>query len=266
VDVQSLGFRTDLMLRRLGGADVEDRGDHLVVRTPANPNFYWGNFLLVPPLGPGDGTRWLQAFTESFPDARHVAIGVDGTGGVLGDDAAFRDAGLVPGVDVVLTASTLRAPGTPRPAADLRPLAGDDDWAQSVAFRVAAGPRDDPAQRAFAAARQAELRAQADAGHGVYVGAFVDGVLVAELGCYVTDDGLARFQSVETAEAHRRRGLASALMVLAERLLRQRHDVEQLVIVADPSYVAIDLYRRLGFRDTERQVQWERTPYQTVRP
>jgi ribosomal protein S18 acetylase RimI-like enzyme len=260
VDVQSLGFRTDLMMRRLGGAVVEDRGSHVVVRTPDNPWFYWGNFLIVPPLGPGDAQSWLDTFAETFPGARHVAIGVDGTGGGLGHAGPLTAAGLEPHVDVVLTASTLRLPGARAIDAVLRPLVSDDDWRRSVAFRVAADGSDDPAHAEFAAARQAELRRQAEDGHGVYVGAFVGDELVAELGCYTDGQGLARFQSVETAPDHRRKGLASALMVLAEQLLRQSHAVDRLVIVADPAYVAIDLYRRLGFVDAERQVQWQRSP------
>ena len=36
----SLGFRTDLALLALGGSEIEDRGRHGVVRTPANPT-YW---------------------------------------------------------------------------------------------------------------------------------------------------------------------------------------------------------------------------------
>jgi hypothetical protein len=42
VDVRSLGLRTELALRVLSGSLVEDRGDHLVVRTPDNPTFWWG--------------------------------------------------------------------------------------------------------------------------------------------------------------------------------------------------------------------------------
>ena len=47
MQVTSLGFRTDLALRVLEGAEVTDRGDYLVVRSPDNPTFYWGNFLLL---------------------------------------------------------------------------------------------------------------------------------------------------------------------------------------------------------------------------
>jgi hypothetical protein len=40
VDVSSLGYRTDLMIRRLSGSEISDRGSHLVIRTPANPYFW----------------------------------------------------------------------------------------------------------------------------------------------------------------------------------------------------------------------------------
>src|SRR4029077_8789356 len=76
--VTSLGFRTDVALRVLEGAETTDRGDYLVVRTRDNPDFYWGNFLLLgawPEPGSADG--WLARFAAEFPAARHVALGVD---------------------------------------------------------------------------------------------------------------------------------------------------------------------------------------------
>ena len=76
--VTSLGFRTDVALRVLEGAEVTDRGDYLVVRSPGNPDFWWGNFLLLAAWpGPGTGDRWLARFAAEFPLARHVALGVD---------------------------------------------------------------------------------------------------------------------------------------------------------------------------------------------
>ena len=78
--IRSLGFRTDVALRVLEGAEVTDRGDYLVVRTLDNPDFWWGNFLLLPRLrGPGQGQDWLARFAAEFPAARHVALGVDTT-------------------------------------------------------------------------------------------------------------------------------------------------------------------------------------------
>ena len=41
------GWLTDIAVLRLSGAHIEDRGDHLVVTSPDNPGYHWGNFLLV---------------------------------------------------------------------------------------------------------------------------------------------------------------------------------------------------------------------------
>ncbi len=57
---------------------MEDRGDHIVIRSPHNPSHWWGNFLLlaqVPP--PGLCQWWLDRFAAEFPGADHVALGFD---------------------------------------------------------------------------------------------------------------------------------------------------------------------------------------------
>src|ERR1700693_6203176 len=90
VEVRSLGYRTDLTARALEGSRVEDRGDYLVLRSPDNPGYWWGNFLLLPSLGPGEAADWLARFAAEFPDARHVTLGVNVTdgAGVAGDELA----------------------------------------------------------------------------------------------------------------------------------------------------------------------------------
>jgi hypothetical protein len=80
MQVTSLGFRTDVALRVGEGAEVADRGDYLVVRTPDNPDYWWGNFLLLAAWPePGTGDRWLARFAAEFPLAQHIALGVDTT-------------------------------------------------------------------------------------------------------------------------------------------------------------------------------------------
>jgi ribosomal protein S18 acetylase RimI-like enzyme len=248
------------MLRRMVGGTVEQRDRYLVVRTDANPTFYWGNFLLFPePPKPGEPEQWLAAFDAEFPDARHVAIGVDGVDGSLGAADEMRTLGFTEDVSVVLTAPDLLQPRPLEAGVDLHLPRHDEEWAQTVEFRIAVDEDDSDLHRTFVERRAGEFRSLTAAGHGVYVAAFVDGVARAALGLFA-EDGLARFQSVETHPDFRGRGLASALLVEAARLVRNQHRIEQLVIVADPSYRAIDIYRRLGFTDTERQVQWLRPP------
>ena len=66
MNIQSLGYRTDLVYPRFDG-EVIDRGDYVVIRTPSNPTFPWGNFLLFaqPPVA-GDLDQWRRLFAEEI--------------------------------------------------------------------------------------------------------------------------------------------------------------------------------------------------------
>ena len=86
MNLVSLGFRTDIALLQSGGSEVDDRGDHLVVRSPHNPTHWWGNFLLLAQVpAPEDSGLWLERFAAAFPGATHVALGFDGTHGSVVD-------------------------------------------------------------------------------------------------------------------------------------------------------------------------------------
>jgi ribosomal protein S18 acetylase RimI-like enzyme len=256
VNVESLGCRTDLALLVAGGSEVEDRGDHLVVRSPHNPTHWWGNFLLLDGApDAADAERWLERFAATFPDADHVAFGVDGTRGQVADLEAWTAAGLVAEAQAVMTADGVRTPRR-RSAAVCRALASDDDWTQSVELRVRCSDgREEPAAfRAYATAQAQTRRQLVAAGHGGWFGAFDSDRLVSQLGLFAAGPGLARFQSVETDPDFRRRGLAGTLIADAVRRVGVGRT---LVIVADPEYVAIDLYRSLGFVVAETQLQAE---------
>jgi ribosomal protein S18 acetylase RimI-like enzyme len=248
MDIQSLGFRTDLAVARLGSTQVEDRGDHVVVRTPDNPSFWWGNFLLVP--SPGDMDRWQRRFKAEFPGASHLAIGVDGTDGRPGDIGDLEA-----DISIVLTASTLTRPAADQPV-EVRRVDSDDEWAQVEAVRASIDDQPDTAaNREFAGRQASAARALCAAGHGAWFGAVVDGVIRSTLGIVAAGDGLARYRNVETHPGFRRRGLARALLVAAGQYAHDQLAAGTLVIVADPDYHAIALYRSLGFTDTEQQVQ-----------
>jgi ribosomal protein S18 acetylase RimI-like enzyme len=255
VDVRSLGFATDLMIRRLAGSEIADRGDYLVVRTPRNPTFYWGNFVLVSPEVPAE--EWLGLFAREFTGAGHVAIGVDGTDGASPGSPPLLESGFELEVSTVLV---LAGPPGDAPAVDhpCRPLRGDDDWAQAAGLRRALGQeqgRLTEGYRVFLDRRVAEARELDRAGHAVHLGAFVDGRLRSCLGLMSDGGGTARYQTVETHPAFRHRGLAGALVEAAGRHGLTNLGASRLVIVADPDGPAVNLYRSLGFRDAEHQVQ-----------
>ncbi|MBL7500255.1 GNAT family N-acetyltransferase [Frankia sp. CNm7] len=259
----SLGFRTDLMVRRLAGARITEHASHLVVATPANPGFWWGNFVLFDhPPRPGDAARWEAVFSGEFPDAAYLALGVDGTDGDPGDAAELARLGVTVEVNSVLTATRLAPLARPAADATIRPLTSDDDWARAVALRLACyeDEASSPDTARFVERQLREERGLCEAGHGAWFGGFVDGQLRAAGGLLGDNDGLARFQSIETHPAHRGRGLASTLLHRAGTWGLRERGAHTLVIVADPDYHAIGLYRALGFTDAERQVQLQREP------
>ena len=263
MDIRSLAYRTDIALRRLGGAQVEDRGDYVVVRSPDNPHFWWGNFLVLPappPASEVDGA--LARFAAEFPEAGHVALGFDGTDGRIEDLAEFARRDFTADASSVLTATDVREPQHPNRDADVRKLATDDDWAQAVELPLRCHDDGSPhdLQRAFTTARFADIRRLVEAGHGAWFGAFIDGLLVAQLGLVRAEPGLGRYQLVETDPGFRRRGLAGTLVHRAARYGLDELGVRTLVMVADPDDVAIRIYRAVGFEDTETQLQVQRSP------
>ena len=258
----SLGFRTDVALRVAEGSEVTDRGGYLVIRSPGNPGFWWGNFLLLR-AWPREGDGWLDRFAAEFPHAGHVAIGVDVTeaGGKL--PAEF--AALEPETSTVLTCAGIRVPRHVNAEAGIRPLESDQDWRQSVelTLRCYGEQRPGDFQQLRSATRrrltQGALDAQAGrAGRAAWFGAFDAGRLVAQLGICDAGGGLARYQDVETDPAARRRGLAGTLVWHAGRFARARLGARTLVIVADPAEGAIRIYRDCGFADAQTQFSFAR--------
>jgi ribosomal protein S18 acetylase RimI-like enzyme len=256
VDVTSLGFRTDLMVLAAGGSEITEHDDYLVVRTPANPTYWWGNYVLFA-HPEGDVQERLELFATELPDAQHVAWGLDSVDGDAGDEAALTAAGFEVERNTVLTTTALTPPRRPVEA-DLRVL-GPDDWAQLLQLRLETYADEEHYTRDFQEGKVAEARALSENGSATWYGAFDGGLLRSALGLVADGKGLGRYQSVETHPDARRRGLAGALVHHAGRQALDA-GAHTLVIVADPEYHAIGLYRALGFTDGEVQAQLTKPP------
>ena len=269
MQVTSLGFQTDLALLRLEGSEIDDRGDHLVVRSPDNPDYWWGNFLLLEQAPTAEASEaWLDRFATTFPRAAHVALGVDDRQGGVGDLAWFATRGFTVEALTVMAATDVHEPANLNTAAVCRPLSSSDDWVQSVELRVRCNELqvDAADYRRFVTAKVAANRRLVEAGHGGWFGAFVDGQLVSQMGLFSAGSGLARFQSVETDPDYRRRGFAGTLVHYMSRYGFDELGARILVMVADPNGPAIDLYRTVGFVATETQLQIERPTARRCEP
>jgi ribosomal protein S18 acetylase RimI-like enzyme len=241
---------------------VERKDGYLVVRSPGNPRHHWGNLLLFDgPPGAGDAPVWERLFDTEFADeprVRHRLFGwdrIDGAAGAAREEFVPRGYELDELVGLVAERGQVRA--HPRENRDvlvraLEPAPGADEelWDAVVELQVAARDPHHPEQahRAFARARQDDLRAHFRAGRGAWYVAVdpASGEVAASCGVVVTGER-GRFQAVETAAAYRRLGIGSRLVVEAA----QRSAAERFVIVADAGYHALGLYESLGFSRRE---------------
>lgn len=255
MNIDSLGFRTDLRLLEMTGSQIEDRGTHLVVRSPHNPTFHWGNFLLLRSLPvPGGEREVVAAFRAEFPEAEHVSVGIDGTRDLTEQVQPFADLGMDLDVGSVLATQTLQEPRPLPDGVEVRQLATDEEWESRarLGFATYGKKTSEATYLTFQRGRDATERDLVARGLGARFGAFVDGEVVSTAAVFLTHAGIARYQNVETHAEHRRQGLAANLVYAAGRHALDTFPQTTLVIVADHDGDAIRLYRSLGFVDRER--------------
>jgi ribosomal protein S18 acetylase RimI-like enzyme len=258
MDVQSLGYRTDLFFPAFEG-EVIDRGSYLVIKTPANPTFYFGNFLLFEdPPGEGDFRKWQELFAEEIgkpPHVQHKAFGWDTTKHDSGVIQPFLDNGYHLEVSVVLTAR--RDDLNQKTSLDftIRQLVSNDDWVQSVENQVNSREPSfsKDGYRVYRQGQAKRCQKMVAAGLGAWFGAFTADRLVSDLGIFCSGD-LGRYQAVQTHHDFRRQGIAWALVFQAAQYAFANHDIDRLVIVAEANSPAQGLYQSIGFQLTENQM------------
>jgi RimJ/RimL family protein N-acetyltransferase len=258
------GWRSDFIVHRHDAVIVE-RDDCIVVRTPDNPTFYWGNFLLLPQAPRDDElAHWLSRFDDEIarlqPASRHRALGVNAPCASIALPSWQRAGFELQRSDVMqLHARRLRAP--------VRAARGE------VAFRSADLPRETDAfvdlqcadtqghspagYREFRRRKMAAVERMRRAGDAQWFGLWCDGVLAADCGL-VRDGPLGRFQHVETHPAWRRRGLCTALVHAVSSWGFAQWGLETITMIADPDDVAIGIYRSLGYASAMQTLGLER--------
>ena len=261
---RSLVWATDLDVLALDRV-VERRSGYLVVRSPGNPEYYWGNFLLFddPPCE-SDGVRWEALFDEAFADeprVRHRTFAWDTTDGRLG---AAREEFEARGYRVEETIGLVAEAGALFPhdrgnrevqVRALDPFGDTELWDGVLELQIAGRDpvHEEGGYRAFSRARRSSCGSSFRRGgaRGMSRSTPNTTQVVGSCGIVVTT-GRGRYQAVATALAHRRRGICSRLVVEASRLSMEAFGTERFVIAADVGYHALTLYESLGFARRER--------------
>jgi GNAT superfamily N-acetyltransferase len=256
--IKSLGYRTDLIFPTFEG-QITDRGDYLVIRTPSNPTFYWGNFLLFNhPPGESDFIKWRELFAKEIgtpPEVKHQAFGWDTTKEGKGAVQPFLDSGYYLDHLAVLTAQPDGLTPKSTAGVNIRPLETEKDWVQSIENQVICREPvfSEDGYRVFRQHQVQRYRKMVSRSLGAWFGAFSGDRLVGDLGIFWAEE-LARYQSVQTHPDFRKRGIASALVYNAAIYALENFKIEILVIVADADSPAERLYKSLGFQFAEYQL------------
>jgi ribosomal protein S18 acetylase RimI-like enzyme len=256
--VTSRGLATNLVLAGFDGEVVH--GQYVAVRTPSNPAFWWGNFVLFGELPPGERIEdWEATFDREVgrpvPGVEHRHFAWDTIQCELGDAQAFVARGYALGRDIFLSLSAERVLRSPHHRRDIvvRPIAGDAEWAAALALQHESltPERDTPSFRAYQSAELRRARAMTESGFMQWFGAFARERLVAGMGLCV-QQGVGRCQAVATSPSDRRQGHSSTLVHDVSAYGFERMGATEIWIMTDEDNPAARVYRAVGFEDAER--------------
>lgn len=262
---QDLSYRTDFIFHHHNGV-VEEHADYWVVRTPSNPTFWFGNFVLFKraPIA-ADLDSWLTVHDEAFGESlNHHIFGWDVP--QEGDISAFLAAGFKTshGISLALTEYTMPVPINP--SVTVRPILTDEDWEavineQILVDRVDFANPEDGGE--FRRKQMMAYRPLIAKGRGHWWGAFIENKLVGNMGLFFDEANIVgRFQNVSTHPAHRRKRICTTLLDHIVRHTFETVEAKQLVICtgADDDNAAIPTYKNFGFKFAAPSFALKRIP------
>lgn len=250
--LRSLTMQSEL-LTLSGISQLTPKDGYVIQATPTEPNYWMGNQLIVQRDDFGFN-KLLAHFEQHFPIAKHRTFVWD---------IPDMSQGIIPAEFVAngfrhdsVDALVLNGPLREAPIPDgivIRPIEAATDWDAALELQCDIAIEegyDQTGYRTYLRGRNDSRRIQIGKGLGQWFGAFEGDLLVAQMGMF-HDAAVARYQSVETRESHRRRGICGALLRHCALWALGRSPQAKVVIVAEMNSDAGRLYRSMGFAHTE---------------
>jgi GNAT superfamily N-acetyltransferase len=252
VKIASLAVRTEVMFAAMDG-EVIPRERYVVVRTPSNPTFYWGNFLVLRDTPTVDGIAdWLACFERELPGAGHRLFVTDDPHAETFDVTPFQTLGFIPDETSLLRFSGASPVSSEWGCAPLR----SHMWEEALALLDRSmTPKNalEDRYRAFLRIQMGRYRRLVERGLGQWFGVVAEDRLVGTCGIF-EHEGLCRFQTVAVDEAWRRKGIATSMVSAVARYASERWPNEPILIGAGSDSDAERIYMRAGFERAERIV------------
>lgn len=253
--INLLGIRTDLIFRNFLGK-VENKNDYIVVKTPSNQAFFWGNYIIFKEAPKkGDYKTWCDIFNKEFSDLtdiKHMTF-IWNENKNPGESQEFTSNGFELEDSIILKANSTSLPGNKNNDIKIRQIETSEEWKQVIDLQIITSGEDYNSDEylPFIKKQFADRKKMIDAGKGKWFGAFLGDILVGDLGIFVESE-IARFQAVETHPDHRKKGICKTLVHYVSNYALTKLKVKTLVLEADEDYIAADIYKSLGYCEVEK--------------
>lgn len=251
--LNSLLLQTSMIFAR-NESEVLERESYIVIKTPNNPGFHWGNYLIFKKApAPGDIANWIHLFQKElsyYESFNHYVFAWDEPAEPQSPE--YLAHGLELEKTVSLETSTLTTPKHYNQELVIRPLVTSHDWQAALELQVLTrDPKYSYAEfKKFKEAQDLSYQKLVQEKRGGRFGAFYKDVLIADLGIYF-EGSLARYQNVVTHPDYRRMGACATLVYESGKYALKHWGIKTLCMVADPDYHAARIYESVGFAPKE---------------
>ena len=252
--IKSQGFLTDLMFHQ-ERAEIEKHEDYMVIKTPDNPYYFWGNFIfLYNPPRVESIDIFESLFEEKFSSMpiEHIAFTWDYSEKNDQFYNNFQKIGYEIEKTKVLIADYLDVPRKCNQEIQIKQIETADEW--NLVFENQIQCREshfsEDSYRQFLEPKFLNYKKMIDDKKGYWFGAFLNNLLVADLGLFF-ENQVARYQAVETLPQYRSKGICSTLLYRSSLILLDKVEIKTFVITAAFDYHAARIYQSLGFKESE---------------
>ncbi len=251
--INSLLLKSSLIFAR-NESEIVERESYIAIKTPTNPGFHWGNYLIFKKAPVADEiSSWKILFAKEFPyydEIKHYVFAWDEL--KAPDDPGYLAHNMILEKSVGLQTDSLIRPKHYNNEVLIRPLTSPKDWEDAdqlqTMTRLETYGFDEYLD--FKKAQSLSYQKLIKLGNGMRVGAFKGNQMVAELGIY-SEGKLGRYQNVVTHPDFRCQGICATLVYEAGQAILNEGKVKTLVMVADPDYHAARVYESVGFKPVE---------------
>lgn len=226
------------------------RDGYLVADTPDYREYYGGHYLLLDRApDPGDVELWFERWEDergALPQTSRYIVWEDDAE-VTWDAPELAEGTVYQRIPTMVRSGPIDRIEPPE-GIQFKRISNDADWDKLVELGSELYvPEHGEAYRAFARWRYDQYRRSLRRNGGSWWAAFDGDAMVGSLGVFESP-GLMRYQEVQVADSHRKRGIATAMVARALASARIRFKKATAVICPEEGSSAERIYTRLGFR------------------